>query len=109
MNQLQQSSNQQHSVPKHVKVPLFVLGRIVSTPGALSLFEKHEDASMQRCLLNHQFGDWGELCPEDKESNDNAVKHGGRILSSYIVGDQKVWIITEADRSVTTILLPSEY
>jgi hypothetical protein len=109
MNQLQPSSNQHRAIPKHVKAPLFILGRIVSTPGALSVFEENEEASMQRCLLNHQFGDWGELCSEDKESNDNAVRHGGRILSSYLVGHQKVWIITEADRSATTILLPSEY
>jgi hypothetical protein len=109
MNQLHPSSIQHRATHMQVKAPLFILGRIVSTPGALSVFEENEEASMQRCLLNHQFGEWGELCPEDKESNDDAVKQGGRILSSYLIGHQKVWIIIEADRSATTILLPSEY
>ena len=67
------------------------------------------EGTIQGLLAMHRYGYWGDLCQDDKESNDEAVKHGGRILSSYLVGIKKVWVITEADRSVTTILLPSEY
>jgi hypothetical protein len=61
-------------------------------------------------LVRHVTGDWGNLGPYDKEENATSVKHGFRILSSYHLGNgEKLWIITEADRSVTTLLLPSEY
>ena len=64
-------------------------------------------------LARHVFGDWGELCSEDQEANNRAVTFGGRILSSYAVGvglsATKVWVITEADRSSTCVLLPEEY
>ena len=109
MNQLQQPSNHQPTVPDHINLPLFSMGQIVATPGSLEVFEQYEDKSIQQYIHNHQHGDWGELCPEDQQSNDYAVKNGGRILSSYLLGHQKVWVITEADRSVTTVLLPSEY
>jgi hypothetical protein len=89
--------------------PKFSLGQIVSTPGALELLEKNnENASTY--LQRHQQGDWGELCDEDREMNDQALIDGSRILSAYEVGsEEKIWIITEWDRSATTILLPSEY
>jgi hypothetical protein len=64
-------------------------------------------------LARHVFGDWGDLCTEDKESNERALAQGGRLLSSYEAGlgrdATKVWVITEADRSSTTFLLPEEY
>lgn len=88
---------------------LFLPGQIVATPGALrTLEEKKVDARM--LLGRHQSGDWGTVPSEDRRANDWSVRNGGRILSSYPLDeDQRVWIITEADRSVTTILLPDEY
>jgi hypothetical protein len=61
-------------------------------------------------LRRHQCGDWGDVVAADAESNEQALRHGLRVLSSYrLSGAGKVWVITEADRSATTILLPSEY
>ena len=63
-----------------------------------------------KSLRRYYSGDWGDLCEEDKEMNDNALKDGERILAVYNIGnDDKIYIITEWDRSVTTILFPSEY
>ena len=86
---------------------LFNPGRIVSTPGALSLAERGVD--LLECLQRHLNGDWGDLCAEDKLENDFSLEHGLRLLSAYITPQGKLWIITEADRSVTTFLLPEEY
>ena len=88
---------------------LFSVGRCVATPGAVRLLaEKLEPAV--HYLIRHQSGDWGEkLCSEDRNLNDRAVATGGRLLSAYDVGGEKLWIITEADRSATTMLLPEEY
>lgn len=61
------------------------------------------------CLRRHLEGDWGDVCLEDKASNDLALKAGYRLLSAYTIDDRKIWIITEADRSSTTILFPEEY
>jgi hypothetical protein len=85
------------------------LGRLLSTPGAIdALSNAGQDGS--QLLERHRRGDWCELTPEDKALNDCAVVDGDRILSAYILGTgTKVWIITEADRSATTILLPDEY
>ena len=84
------------------------LGRVSATPGALrTLSEAGEDPL--RLLSRHASGDWGELDAHDRHENQRSLKNGWRILSSYLVGDGKVWVITEADRSYTTILLPSEY
>jgi hypothetical protein len=60
-------------------------------------------------LARHTSGDWGNLCAFDRRQNQIALREGLRVLSSYSVGERSVWIITEADRSVTTILLPEEY
>jgi hypothetical protein len=90
-------------------VPLFAFGRIVATPGALALLEEAK-RSPSEFLSRHLRGDWGELCEEDKTENELSLKHGFRLLSSYPITDNAtLWIITEADRSVTTLLLPSEY
>jgi len=83
-------------------------GRIVATPGALEVLE---DAGVEphELLRRHLSGDWGELDAHDRRENERSLKHGFRVLSSYPVGGQKVWVITEADRSSTCLLLPSEY
>ena len=84
------------------------LGRVVATPGALNLLmDAGHDAF--EYLARHATGDWGELCEHDRRVNEISLRQGWRILSSYPIGELRVWIITEADRSVTTILLPEEY
>jgi hypothetical protein len=89
--------------------PKFDLGSVVATPGALEALEQNRTNPAQ-LIARHLSGDWGDLDMEDKRLNDSAVKAGGRILSSYILPDgSKIWIITEWDRSYTTLLLPSEY
>lgn len=88
--------------------PLFPLGRIVATPGALAVFEE-SDLNPFEYLGRHQCGDYGTVQPADWKSNDEALIHGGRVLSAYMVKGTKLWIITEWDRSATTLLRPSEY
>lgn len=88
---------------------LFALGTVVATPGALLLMEKYAVQPGQ-FLHKHQHGDWGCLSADDKHENTVSVAHGLRILSSYRLGEaDRIWVITEADRSVTTLLLPEEY
>jgi len=89
---------------------LFPLGRIVATPGALSLLAG-ACIDPGELLRRHVGGDWGEVPPEDSRENELSVREGFRVLSSYPVGGEgeRVWIITEADRSSTCLLLPSEY
>jgi hypothetical protein len=87
--------------------PKFALGGTYSTPGAI---EALTPAEMQTFLSRHHRGDWGDLDEEDKEANDQSLINGSRLLSAYHSAKGiKVWIITEADRSATTVLLPSEY
>ena len=86
---------------------LFPLGSIVATPGVLELLT-HED--IQRSLVRHVHGDWGVVEADDKRANDSALKRGERLLSAYHAKQgPKFWVITEADRSTTTVLLPDEY
>jgi len=90
-------------------IPLFPTGQIVATPGALALLERVNKSPLE-FLSRHLRGDWGELCQEDKTENELSLKCGFRLLSSYQVTDSEtLWVITEADRSVTTLLLPAEY
>lgn len=90
-------------------LPQFPLGRVVATPGALRLLEQHK-AEPFDYILRHIGGDYGSLDANDAAANKAAVKTGLRILSSYLIGGKnKLWIITEADRSATTLLLPDEY
>jgi hypothetical protein len=92
-----------------MKKPLFPLGQVVSTPGALEAMAKANTNGML-LLLRHVTGDWGEVCKEDARENELSVKEGFRILSAYTLSTGvKIWIITESDRSATTFLLPSEY
>jgi hypothetical protein len=84
------------------------LGRVVATPGALKLFmEIGEDPFGY--IARHAARDWGNLCTFDRHQNEIALRDGYRVLSSYEVPAGRVWIIDEADRSVTTSLLPEEY
>jgi hypothetical protein len=87
---------------------LFDLGQVVSTPGALHVMDEME-VDPVNLLLRHSTGEWGDLDPHDIKVNDQAVKNGGRIMSSYNIGISKIWVITERDRSVTTFLLPEDY
>ena len=89
--------------------PLFPLGQLVATPGAIDFLDANNVHPLT-LVSRHISGDWGDLDDEDKRMNDHAAAQGGlHILSAYKVGASKVWIITEADRSATTILLPDEY
>jgi hypothetical protein len=89
--------------------PLFTLGHVVATAGALAVIEK-SGQQPGAFLDRHANGDWGDVPPEDIKENDFSLKHGLRLLSAYrtTAGD-KLWVITEADRSSTCILLPDEY
>jgi hypothetical protein len=106
---------------------LFPLGQVVATPGALELMRITETSPLL-LIARHVAGDWGECHPDDVQVNNDAVRDGFRVMSVYrlplmdkqegqqeasrptaITEDDRVWVITEADRSVTTILLPAEY
>lgn len=91
-------------------MPRFELGQIVATPGALEALQVAEQTPME-FIQRHVVLDPGELDEEDQQANMEAVANGERVLSSYLLkdGETKVWIITEADRSSTCLLLPDEY
>lgn len=90
--------------------PRFKMGRVLATPGALRAIEGSAGkVSVGVLLSRHVTGDWGDLNDHDKQANEDALTNGDRILSAYVVGGVKFWVITEADRSSTTILLPEEY
>ncbi len=90
-------------------IPLFPPGRLVATPGALALLDETNKSPLE-FVSRHLRGDWGDLCQEDKTENELSLKYGFRLLSSYQVTETgKIRIITEADRSATTLLLPAEY
>ena len=95
--------------------PSFELGQIVATPGALAATTNEQ---RRYYLTRHSIGDWGYVSREDSDANDRAVQDGSRILSAHPINlgkpcegfvENTLWIITEADRSVTTLLLPDEY
>ena len=93
--------------PAPVSAGKFPLGRVVATPGALTAVPLEE---LQAALGRHQNGDWGDLCDEDRKANVSALTHGERLVSVYRTkAGVKFYIITEHDRSVTTVLLPDEY
>ena len=91
-----------------MKKPLFKLGQLVATPGAIELMKRGE-INPSALLGRHVTGDFGDLCPEDIADNMAGIENGFRVMSSYPIPNGKVWVITEADRSATTILLPDEY
>ena len=88
-------------------VQKFELGQTLVTPAAL---DQIPDDEIQTAIGRHENGDWGNLTDEDKAENDWSVENGARILSTYkSSAGTEFWIITEADRSATTVLLPSDY
>jgi len=86
--------------------PKFPLGQIVITANANTTLDP---ADVQQGLSRHAKGDWGDVCPEDRKENELSLKEGFQLLSVYRSGDKQFWIITEADRSVTTVLMPDDY
>jgi len=92
--------------PKRIKLKL---GQIVATLGAVKAMEEANQTDLE-FLMRHASGDWGEVGSEDWQENELSVRKGFRVLSAYTLSTgKKIWIITEADRSATTILLPEEY
>ncbi|MBA2666076.1 MAG: hypothetical protein H0U69_03455 [Trueperaceae bacterium] len=89
------------------------LGRVVATPGAIDLLDRlggpRSKLTIATLIRRHSNGDWGDLCDEDRQVNVDALANGERIMSVYTVHDARLYVITEADRSATTFLLPSEY
>ena len=91
----------------NVPIALFRLGRIVATPNALAHLAQ---ADILEAIKRHQAGDWGELDEHDRQANDRALKDGTRLLSVYQSANGiRFWVITEADRSATTLLMPEDY
>lgn len=85
----------------------FPLGQLVITTTALHCLSEED---VREAIRRHSEGDWGDLESEDKQANDNALAHGGRLFSAYhSVQETKFYVITECDRSVTTVLLPEDY
>jgi hypothetical protein len=98
-----------HEQTAHVDEPRpkFIFGRIVATPNALNQIPNPE---ILHALSRHVRGDWGTLDPSDWNANERALVHGGRLFSTYLSSQKiKFWIITECDRSATTVLLPEDY
>ena len=87
----------------------FDFGRVVATTTLANYCEK-KGFSMLPYLIRHANGDWGDVCKEDWKSNDEALKNGLRLISEYKLPDgRRIWIITEWDRSATTLLFPEDY
>jgi len=88
---------------------LFELGRLVATPGAIQACQEAHVSPLVY-IDRHAKGDWGDLDEEDHQANELAIETGARLLSAYSLPTaERLWVITEADRSATTALLPSEY
>ena len=86
--------------------PRFSLGQLVITSGARKALT---DEELILSISRHLRGDWGEFCKRDCQNNEKALQNSGQLFSVYIASNTRFWIITEADRSATTILLPDEY
>ena len=84
------------------------LGHVVATPGALEVVRDH-GLDVVGLLHRHRAGDWGAVSDHGARANDRAVEGGTRVLSAYETPGGRLWILTEADRSATTVLLPSDY
>ena len=111
--QEQEPNDQRDGIEPHQEddgpKPLFALGQIVGTPGALKALEEAEQNPLE-LILRHVTGDWGEMPEEDVRENERSVTRDLRIFSSYALNNgAKIWVITEHDRSVTTLLKPEEY
>jgi hypothetical protein len=107
--QSQKFKNRRFQMQQTERKPLFELGQLVATPGALAALEKSGQSAIE-LLSRHVTGDWGEIPEEDKKENQLSLEKGFRLMSSYrtTAGD-RVWVITEGTRSHTTLLLPDEY
>jgi hypothetical protein len=92
----------------HIEGQLFRLGQILATPGAMDVLGFGSGA-LARVLEAHARGQWGNIDTEDAELNEEALQHGARLLSSYQIEDETIWVITDADRLQTTVLTPNEY
>ena len=88
--------------------PRFALGQVVATPAVLEHLERH-GVNASEYLNRHVRGDWGEVPQDDAAENEFAVTRRLRLLSSYTIAGERIWVITEADRSSTCLLYPSEY
>lgn len=89
--------------------PRFRLGAVVATPGALDALSRHPSL-LHQIVGRHARCDWGEVDAEDRRANDRALTSGDRLMSAYTTPEGvRVWVLTEADRSATTLLLPEEY
>ncbi len=93
----------------HNKRPLFAVGSLYCTPGALAAMDEAQVDGLA-LVVRHVTGDWTEMAEEDQQANELAIAEGSRVFSAYHLSTGvKLWIITEADRSATTLLLPDEY
>ncbi len=102
-------SHSQESRSRRSATPRFSLGHLVATRGSLEALELANQDPLS-LLARHVVGDWGNIDYEDRQANERALVQGNRLLSAYTLADGvRIWIITEADRSSTTILLPGEY
>jgi hypothetical protein len=97
-----------HFVKLPIAIPAakFPLGKIVMTANA---YRQLAAVAVVKALHRHAAGDWGEVCDDDRKENELSLKEGFRLLSVHGAGEQRFWIITEADRSVTTVLMPQDY
>lgn len=103
----EEEGEEETSTSEEPQGPLFPLGQVVSTPGALAALGIDD---IETALRRHVTGDWGEVSEADRKENDLSVREGFRVLSAYREkSDCRFWVITEADRSSTTVLLPEEY
>ena len=104
------ATGQNHQIEALLPAPIFTLGQIVSTPAALEAMQEANIDPLS-LLRRHITGDWGDLDKDSKHLNDLAAERGGsRIFSAYNIGQkQRIWIITEADRSSTCMLKPEDY
>ena len=107
MNSKNEASNKRKARTGGATV-VFPLGNVGATPGALDLLDR-TGTNAAIFLDRHQCGDFGTVGAEDAQANRDAIKDGNRILSTYSIGGARLWIITEADLSGTTLLLPEEY
>jgi hypothetical protein len=103
-------SSEKVSIALAAALRLFPLGHVVATSGAVDLLDRC-GINANMLLARHECGDWGVVCAADAAANNQALLDGERLLSAYEVGQRKerLWIVTEHDRSVTTLLLPEEY
>jgi hypothetical protein len=90
---------------------LFEMGRTLATTGAMAVLEERDQQDLLQSVMHrHVYGDWGDVCDDDWRANEQALQHGDRLVSVYQIDSElTLWIITETDRSQTTVMLPEEY